>query len=39
MAMFAGIGLSSKMESDPGSVKGTKLRVLKYPHPQVSFLR
>jgi hypothetical protein len=35
-ALFAGIGMSSKTESDPGSVKGTKLRVLKYPHPQVA---
>eukprot|EP01036_Dinobryon_divergens_P028195 gene28195-37098_t len=34
-ALFAGIGMSSKTESDPGSVKGTKLRVLKYPHPQL----
>ena len=37
-ALFAGIGMSSKTESDPGSVKGTKLRVLKYPHPQVTQL-
>jgi len=33
LKVFAGKAFS--IESDPGKVKGTKLRVLKYPHPQV----
>jgi len=33
---FAGFGKVDE-EKDPGAVEGTKLRVLKYPHPLVSF--
>ena len=31
------LGLHSDKEKDPGSVVGTKLRVLKYPNPLVSY--
>ena len=34
---FAGFGFGKvDEEKDPGVVEGTKLRVLKYPHPLVS---
>lgn len=28
-------GKGMEVETDPGVVKGTKLKILKYPHPQV----
>lgn len=31
------LGLHNDKEKDPGSVVGTKLRVLKYPNPLVSY--
>jgi hypothetical protein len=35
---FAGFGFGKvDEEKDPGAVEGTKLRVLKYPHPLVGF--
>jgi len=30
-----GFGFGQKSEVDPGEVKGTNLRILKYPHPQL----
>jgi len=33
--LFGGFQKILKSEVDPGEVKGTKLRILKYPHPQL----